>query len=265
MRIASKKLGAVVESNENDLMAARLLASCEENAGTKRGILHIVSVPIGDFDDITLRALRILRDADLIVAEDRRMTRNLLQWHSIIAPEIISMRPRKAQAAREAMQSALQAGRNVALVCDAGTPGIADAGRDFVNAALDAKALISAVPGPCAALAALSVSGLSASRFSFRGFPPRASAARAEFFRELACETETTILYEKPAALSATLTELCRACEGSRPAVLACDLTKPTEQIRRGTLAELRDSCKANPLRGELALVLGGPPKKNCI
>ena len=264
MRIALQKKRAL-ESIPLDSTSTRPNEPPDAETGTERGILSVVSVPIGDLDDITVRALRVLREADLIVAEDLWITRRLLQWHGVAAPEIVSLRPRQGQEAREAMQSALENGRNVALSCDAGTPGIADPGRKFIDAALACGAAVSAVPGPCAALAALTVSGLPASCFSFLGFPPRAPAARAEFFRKLSCETGTAILYEKSAALSATLTALCRACADSRPVVLACDLTKPTERIWRGTLAELRDSCKANPPRGECVLVLGRLTEKNRI
>ena len=262
MRIALQKPGAAVESETSDSAAALLFGAPNEEAGTERGILWVVSVPIGDLDDITIRALRVLRDADLIIAEDLRITRNLLRWHGVTAPDMISLRPRRSQAAREAMQSALRGGCHVALMCDAGTPGVAEPGQEFMRVALDCGAAISAAPGPCAALAALAVSSFSAQDFAFRGFPPRAPVSRPAFFHKLARETGTILLYEKPSGLSATLTELCHACGASRPAVLACDLTKPSQQIRRGTLAELRACCETHPPGGEMVLILDGLPKK---
>ena len=262
MRIALQKPRAAIESKETDSMAARLPES-PARATNAAGVLRVVSVPIGNPDDITLRALRTLREADLIVAEDSRLALRLLHWHGIASPpKIVSLRPRHAEAALSALRSALRCGQNVALICDAGTPGIADPGLDFMRVAREVGALVSALPGPCAALAALTVSGLPTNQFLFGGFPPRACAARAAFFLALAREPRTTVLYEKAPYLSATLAELGRVCGPRRPAALACDLTRPTEQVWRGPLAELRASCEAILPRGEIVLILGGLPEK---
>ncbi len=234
-------------------------------AGTTRGVLHLVSAPIGNVEDITLRALRTLREADLLIVEDAQIVRALLRQHGVTPPDIVSLRPRRAAPALQAMQSALQNGKKVALLCDAGTPGVADPGLAFVRAALQAGAAVTTLPGPCAAIAALSVSGLPARRFVFEGFPPTDRADRAAFFLVLGEETRTLVLYETPARLVSTLAELCRVCGPARPAALACDLTRPTERIERSPLAMLRESAQANPPQGEIVLIIGELPKKRVV
>lgn len=238
-------------------------AAISEKASRIFGSLRVVSVPIGHPDDITVRALQVLREADLIIAETTRIARNLLRHHGIEKPaHLVSLRPRRGLTAQDAMRAALSAGQTAALLCDAGTPGIADPGSAFVRAALDLGAAVTACPGPCAALVALAASGLPAHRFVFEGFPPVAPAQRAAFFQEIAQESRTVILYESAPRLRATLTALCRVCISPRPFVLACDLTKPTEQIWRGSLTELRSHCAVNTPRGEFVLLLGGLPQK---
>ena len=269
-RIALQKRRAAPELEESDSGAARSFDSPEtkEMAGeakpnsSTQGILNVVATPIGNLDDISLRALRVLREADLIVAEDARIARALLEFHGIPAPEIVSLRPRRAAAAKTALQAALLAGRSAALICDAGTPGIADPGQELIRAALAANAAVTAVPGPCAALVALSVSGLSAGRFAFDGFPPRARADRIAFFRALANEERAVILYESARYLRATLTELRRVCGADRAAVLVCDATKASETIRRGTLSDLLTCRESGALRGEMTILIAGIAQK---
>ncbi|MDX1650212.1 MAG: 16S rRNA (cytidine(1402)-2'-O)-methyltransferase, partial [Myxococcota bacterium] len=174
------------------------------------GTLHVVATPIGNLEDVTLRALRVLREADAIYAEDTRRTRTLLDRHGIAA------RPRSLHAHNEAERTEealalLEEGRALALVSDAGTPLVSDPGARLVEAARAAGHAVVAVPGPSAVLAALVASGLSAQPFTFLGFPPRKAGERRRMLGELAGRSETLVLFESPRRLAATLGELAEA------------------------------------------------------
>jgi len=217
----------------------------------------VVATPIGNLEDVTLRALRVLREADLLLAEDTRRTRTLLDRHGIAA------RPRSLHAHNEAARSdevleALAAGRQVALVSDAGTPLVSDPGERLVARAVTAGHRVVPIPGASAALAALVASGLPADAFCFVGFLPRKAGERAARLAALADRSETLILFESPRRVAGTLDELARAF-GERRACVARELTKLHEELARGTLAELRARFGA-ALRGEVTIVVEGAP-----
>jgi 16S rRNA (cytidine1402-2'-O)-methyltransferase len=221
------------------------------------GTLYVVATPIGNLEDVTLRAIRVLGEAELLLAEDTRRTRVLLERHGIGA------RPRSLHAHNEAARAeevlaVLAAGRRVALVSDAGTPLVSDPGGRLVARALAAGHAVVPVPGPSAALAALVASGLPAEAFSFVGFLPRKAGERAARLAALAARTETLILFESPRRLAATLRELARAF-GERRACVARELTKLHEELARGTLSELAGRFAAGA-RGEVTLVVEGAP-----
>jgi 16S rRNA (cytidine1402-2'-O)-methyltransferase len=221
------------------------------------GTLYVVATPIGNLEDVTLRALRVLREADLLLAEDTRRTRTLLDRHGIAA------RPRSLHAHNEAARSdevleALAAGRQVALVSDAGTPLVSDPGERLVARAVTAGHRVVPIPGASAALAALVASGLRAEAFCFVGFLPRKAGERAARLAALADRSETLILFESPRRVAGTLAELARAF-GERRACVARELTKLHEELARGTLAELATRFAAAP-RGEITIVVEGAP-----
>jgi len=222
------------------------------------GTLYVVATPIGNLEDVTLRALRVLGEAELLLAEDTRRTRVLLERHGIAG------RPRSLHAHNEAARAdevlaALAAGRRVALVSDAGTPLVSDPGGRLVAQAIAAGHDVVPVPGPSAALAALVASGLPAEAFSFVGFLPRKAGERAARLAALAARTETLILFESPRRVAATLRELARAF-GERRACVARELTKLHEELARGTLSALASRFEEGA-RGEVTLVVEGAPR----
>jgi 16S rRNA (cytidine1402-2'-O)-methyltransferase len=219
------------------------------------GRLHIVSTPIGNLEDVTLRALRVLREADLVFAEDTRRTRILLDRHAIAA------RPRSLHAHNEASRmgealAALDAGGSVALVSDAGTPLVSDPGARLVATAIAAGHAVLAIPGPSAVLAALAVSGLPADTFTFLGFLPRRASLRRALLARLREAPETLILFESPRRVSSVLLELQEAL-GDRAACVARELTKLHEEASRGTLSELAKRFSEG-VRGEVTIVIAG-------
>lgn len=220
------------------------------------GILYVVSTPIGDPDDLSPRALRILRDVDRIVAEDTRVTRLLLIRHAIETP-LEAYRQNQRETRLPVLLERLRAGERVALVSDAGTPVLSDPGGDLVAGAVAAGVPVSPVPGPSAALAALVASGFSAARFVFEGFPPRDVSARSAFFVALAAETRTLLLYESPRRLRATLRVL-RDTMGERRVVVARELTKLEESFVRGTAGEVVAHFERHTPVGECVVVVEG-------
>jgi 16S rRNA (cytidine1402-2'-O)-methyltransferase len=220
------------------------------------GILYVVSTPIGNLEDITLRALRILRECDLIAAEDTRVTRKLLSHFDIHTP-LTSYHQHTRGEKAESLTAKLREGKSIALVSDAGTPGISDPGADLIALALAEGIQVTPVPGPSAAVAALVVSGLSTGRFAFEGFPPRTRTDRREFFDALARESRTLILYEAPGRVLETLQDLHRTL-GDRPVSVARELTKMFEEVYHGTLAGAISYIDAKKPRGEFVLVVAG-------
>lgn len=222
------------------------------------GVLYVVATPIGNLEDITLRALRVLKDVDVIAAEDTRRTRLLLSHFGITRPLVSYYDAVEARRA-PLLLARLRRGERVALVSDAGTPGISDPGHRLITAAIDAGVRVAPIPGPSALTATLGVAGLPTDRFVFEGFLPVRGSGRARRLDALRTETRTLVLFEAPHRLERTLRDL-HAVLGDRPAVLARELTKRYEEVRRGTLAELRDAVSALALRGEVTLVVGGAP-----
>jgi 16S rRNA (cytidine1402-2'-O)-methyltransferase len=220
------------------------------------GTLYLVATPIGNLEDITLRALRILREVPLIAAEDTRHTRKLLN-HFEIATPAISYHQHSGPARTEAVLAALATG-DVALVTDAGTPAISDPGAELVHAAIAAGHPVIPIPGPAAAIAGLIASGLPTDRFTFVGFLPRKSSERRAELERLRPAPETLIFYEAPHRLLATLADL-HAVLGDRPAALARELTKLHEEWRRGPLSTLRAGAASGAApRGEYTVVVAG-------
>jgi 16S rRNA (cytidine1402-2'-O)-methyltransferase len=219
------------------------------------GQLQLVATPIGNLEDIGLRALRVLGEADLVLAEDTRRTRVLLDRHGVKA------RPLSLHAHNEAARvakvlSVLAEGGSVALVSDAGTPLVSDPGERLVAAVVAAGHTVTPVPGPSALLAALAVAGLPVTPFTFLGFLPRRAAARDALLEMLRARSETLVFFESPRRLGATLRR-CAAILGPRPACVARELTKLHEEVVRGPLSELAERF-ATGARGELTVVIGG-------
>jgi 16S rRNA (cytidine1402-2'-O)-methyltransferase len=219
------------------------------------GTLYVVATPIGNLEDVTQRALAVLRQAELVLAEDTRRTRVLLDRYGIAARPISLHAHNEAARTQQAL-AALAEGRAVALVSDAGTPLVSDPGERIVARAIADGHTVVPVPGPSALLAALVASGLPAESFTFVGFLPRKAGERARRLAELAGRRETLVLYESPRRVGALLAELATAL-GERRACVARELTKLHEELARGTLAELAARF-AEGARGEVTLVVEG-------
>lgn len=221
--------------------------------------LYFVATPLGNARDITLRALDILATADVLVAEDTRRLRQLMDIHGVGlgGRRIIAYHDHNGARARPALLAALAEGKSVAYASDAGSPLVADPGFVLGREAIAAGAAVFSAPGPAALVAALTVSGLPSDRFTFAGFPPQARGARARFLADLAAAPGTLILYESPNRIVDTLNLAVEAFGAARPVALARELTKKFEEVRRGTLSELMESCTADPPRGEIVLLIG--------
>jgi 16S rRNA (cytidine1402-2'-O)-methyltransferase len=218
--------------------------------------LFLVATPIGNLEDVTTRALRVLREADLVAAEDTRHTRRLLE-HFGIPAQVVSLHEHNERARAASLVERVQSGQDVALVTDAGSPGIADPGYPVVRAAVAAGVRVESVPGPSAVITALQVSGLPTDAFLFAGFLPPKGAARRRRLEELSAHRETVVVFESPHRIEACLADL-EAVWGERPIALARELTKLHEQVLRGTAGEVRAALRAEWKRGEMVLVLGG-------
>jgi 16S rRNA (cytidine1402-2'-O)-methyltransferase len=231
------------------------------------GTLFVVATPIGNLQDLSPRAAAWLRDADLLLAEDTRHTRTLLEACGITrtAGTLESLHEHNERERVPVLVERLRGGASIALVTDAGTPLLSDPGSLLVAAAARAGIAVVAVPGPCAAIAALSIAGLPTERFAFEGFLPAKAVARREALQRLAQESRTLVFYEAPHRLAATLADLAAVLGAARPASIARELTKRFEQVYRGTLGELaaRSLDDANMSRGELVLVVGGAPAES--
>jgi 16S rRNA (cytidine1402-2'-O)-methyltransferase len=222
------------------------------------GTLHLVATPIGNLEDLSPRALRILREALLIAAEDTRRTRKLLTHFDIHTP-LTSYFEHNKLTKLDAILAALAQG-DVALVSDAGTPAINDPGYELVRAALQAGHAVSPIPGPCAPVAALAASGLPADAFLYLGYLPRRSSERRALLEQVAGLSYTLVFLETPHRLLAGLADL-EACLGNRQIALARELTKVHEEIWRGTLSAARAHFSMNAPRGEFTLVVEGKTK----
>lgn len=216
------------------------------------GTLYVVSTPIGNLEDITLRALRVLREADLIAAEDTRHTARLLQRYEI-ATQTTSLHEHNERQKAPMLVDRLKEGKKVALVSDAGTPGVRDPGFRLVRAAREAGIPVEAVPGPSAVLTALVASGLPMDSFTFLGFAPSKANAREEWLGELAGEPRTVVFFEAPHRIRQTLEALARIA-GEREIVVCRELTKVHEQVLHGTAASVVGQL-TEP-RGEITVVV---------
>jgi 16S rRNA (cytidine1402-2'-O)-methyltransferase len=216
------------------------------------GTLFVVATPIGNLEDISARALRVLREAALVAAEDTRRTAQLLSRYAITTPTT-SLHAHNERAKAPAIVARLLAGDAVALVSDAGTPTVSDPGRTLVNAAVDAGIKVEPIPGPNAAVAALAASGFPADYFTFAGFPPTRSKDRKEWFERLRESGGVVVFFEAPHRIQRTLRELCDAV-GDRPAMLGRELTKVHEELVRGPISALVD--RAVVARGEYTVVV---------
>ena len=218
-------------------------------------ILYVVATPIGNLDDISLRALRTLREVKLIAAEDTRKTRHLLTNYDIRTP-LTSYHEHNKLAKLDVVLDALATG-DVALVSDAGTPGVSDPGYELIGAALAQGVEVVALPGASAVITALVASGLPTDRFTFVGFLPRKPKALYEALAALSTEPGTLIAYESPNRLVATLAALLDVL-GDRPVAVGRELTKLYEEVRRGQVSAVLAHYRDNPPRGEITLVIGG-------
>lgn len=224
-------------------------------SSARAGRLHLVATPIGNLEDLSPRARRILGEAACVLAEDTRHTRVLLDAHRIAAKPL-SLHAHNEAARIRAVLELLAQGRDAALVSDAGSPLVSDPGERLVAAVIEAGFEVSPVPGPSAVIAALTASGLSCERFSFVGFAPRKTGAARALFAELAPRRETLIFFESPRRLGATLTLLAEAL-GPRRACVAREVSKLHEEFARGTLPELAARF-AEGARGEITLLVEG-------
>ena len=222
------------------------------------GTLYIVSTPIGNLKDATYRSLELLSDVDLIAAEDTRRTGVLLKHYKIKTP-LTSFNSYNQAKKSDRLIARLKEGHNLALVSDAGTPGVSDPLYHLVRAALAEYVSVVSLPGPSAVLVALTVSGLPVNRFVFEGFLPR-KKGRKKLIEELAQEKRTIVLFESPHRIVKTLNELYQIM-GERKAVLARELTKIHEEVIRGTLGALATKAEEQKLKGEITLVISGAPK----
>jgi len=218
------------------------------------GTLYVVATPIGNLEDITLRALRVLRECRLVAAEDTRHVAKLLH-HFDIRTSTTSLHEHNEQAKAAALVARLTAGENVALVSDAGTPAVSDPGYRLVRAAIDAGIRVEAIPGPSAVLTALVASGLPTDAFVFVGFPPPKARARVAWFEGLRAELRTIVFFEAPHRIRQTLAD-AQSALGDRPVAVARELTKLHEELVRGPISSVLGQL--TEFRGEFTIVLGG-------
>jgi 16S rRNA (cytidine1402-2'-O)-methyltransferase len=220
--------------------------------------LYLVATPIGNLEDITLRALRVLRECDVVAAEDTRRTGQLLKHFEISRPLLSYFQFNEAKRSEEITER-LRRGEKVALVTDAGSPGISDPGERVVKAAIGAGFRVEAVPGPCALVAALTASGLPTDEFHFIGFLPHKSGQRRNKLESLKAFDGTLVLYESPYRIEKLLGELSEVFS-DRNVVLARELTKKFEEFLRGKPADLQELTKKRSLKGEFVVMISTAP-----
>jgi len=225
------------------------------------GTLYVVATPLGHLGDLTARVTETLRAVPVVAAEDTRRTRALLS-HLGAHPRLIAYHAHAAPAATAAILAALQEGRDVALVTDAGTPGVSDPGGVLVETARRAGFRVVPLPGPSAVAAALSAAGLPADRYVFHGFLPRKGADRTRTLARIGTEEWTMVIFESAERIAALLDDLCQVCGAERDAVLAREMTKVHEEFRAGTLGELATGVgSGESLKGECTVVVAGRPR----
>ena len=221
--------------------------------------LYFIATPLGNARDITLRALDLLRDAQVLAAEDTRSLRRLMDIHGVPLEgrRIIAYHDHNGAKARPGLLKSLEEGRTVVYASEAGSPLVADPGYQLAKEAIEADLPVFSAPGPSAVIAALSVAGLPSDRFTFAGFPPNAGGARRKFFEGLSTVPGTLILYESPTRLNATLKAAAETLGAERQVAVCRELTKKFEEVIRGTLAEVITQLGERKLKGEIALCIG--------
>jgi 16S rRNA (cytidine1402-2'-O)-methyltransferase len=221
------------------------------------GRLVLCATPIGNLEDVSLRLLRTLAEADIVACEDPRRTKKLLTHHGVSVRSLLVYNDGNERSRAPELVERIRSGLTVALVSDAGMPGLSDPGYQLVRGCADADLLIEVVPGPSSIVSALALSGLPPARFVFEGFLPRKEGERRKRIEELSSEKRTLVFFLPPHRAQATVEDLLEGL-GDRPAALARELTKLHEEVIRGRLGELLERLRATPARGELVLVLGG-------
>jgi 16S rRNA (cytidine1402-2'-O)-methyltransferase len=234
------------------------VSPADEQPKPSSGTLYLVATPIGNLGDVTQRALDVLRAVPLVAAEDTRVTRRLFERHGITT-RTVSYHARSGPGRLGQLLDHLRIGADLALVTDAGTPGVSDPGEELVRAWTAEGGVVIALPGASAVLAAVAASGIAGPRWAFEGFLPRSGRARRERLARIAADDRGTVLFEAPARVAATLADLAVACGERRPAAVARELTKLHETTVRGTLAELAAAAGDGtiPPRGEFVIVVG--------
>ena len=220
------------------------------------GTLYIVSTPIGNLEDITLRALKVLGSVRIIAAEDTRHTQRLLHHYDIHTPQT-SYHDHNKEEKSAILIAKLKEGNDIALVSDAGTPGISDPGYYLINRAIDENIKISPIPGPTASIAALSISGLPTDAFVFEGFLPAKKAARQKKLKEISSERRTIIMFDTPRRVSSSLEDISEIL-GDRRIVLTRELTKMFEEVIRDRVSNVMDKIRGRVLKGEITLIIEG-------
>lgn len=229
----------------------------EKRAANGHGTLYVVATPIGNLEDITYRAVKILNEVDLVAAEDTRHSRKLFAHFGIQKP-LLSYHDHNEQQRQDELLGRLINGEKIALISDAGTPCIADPGYRLIASCHAAGIKVVPIPGPSALITALSAAGVSTERFTFEGYLPHKAKARTDLFRKLQGEQRTLVFYETPHRLKATLEDLTKILGAERSLVVARELTKMYEEFFRGTVAEAVSRFAREPVKGELVLVI--PP-----
>lgn len=224
--------------------------------------LHLISTPIGAARDITLRALDVLAGADVLVAEDTRTLRHLMEIHGVPLGnrQVIAYHDHSGEGQLQRLLGLMAEGKSLAYASEAGTPLISDPGFELVRAVAAAGLPMSAAPGPCAAICALSLSGLPSDRFFFAGFPPSAQGARRTFLADLAAVQATLILYESPKRLAALLSEMVTVLGPARQVVVCRELTKRFEEVLRGGAADLAEQVAQRDIKGEIVVLVDRAP-----
>jgi 16S rRNA (cytidine1402-2'-O)-methyltransferase len=225
------------------------------------GTLYLVATPIGNLEDMTLRALRVLKEVELVAAEDTRHSRKLFNHYGIATP-LTSYFAHNETVKGERILELLRQGKSVALITDAGTPAISDPGFLLVRACREENLPVTAVPGASAVIAALSVAGLPTERFAFEGFLPPKSSARRKIFKALGEDKRTLVFYEAPHRLVASLTDLIEELGDGREVAVARELTKLHEEVFRGTAGQALAHFEQDRVRGEIVLLLGPAPEQ---
>ncbi|HJP90074.1 MAG TPA: 16S rRNA (cytidine(1402)-2'-O)-methyltransferase [Candidatus Limnocylindrales bacterium] len=236
------------------------MAGASTDTGTvpARGTLYVVATPIGNLGDVTLRALEVLKAVPLVAAEDTRITRRLFARYEV-GTRLVSFHARSGPARAGELLAHLRGGADLAIVTDAGTPIVSDPGEDLVTAWAAEGGTVAAIPGASAVLAAVASTGVAGARWGFEGFLPRSGRERKERLARIAGDDRSTVLFEAPGRLAATLRDLAGVCGAERPAAVCRELTKLHEQVARGALGELAAAVGGEiPARGEIVIVVGG-------